>query len=93
MIRLIEVAIQRQPAPALPNLIVGILVVVVGILIVKRREKIYRGTVGFEKRAFGKGLGDLLERLQSPFWVGAVGVVGVLMGLVMIGYAVWRFFT
>lgn len=82
----------RPPAPALPNLIFGVMVLFIGTTVVWRRKQIYEATLRGEKRWFGRGIGKLFERLQSPFWVGAVGATGVLMGVVMISYAVWKFF-
>ena len=88
-----SVPAQRPPAPALPNLIFGVVALAIGLLVMKYRAPLYDGTVRRQKQWFGKGLGEFTERLASPFWIGAVGAGGVLMGVVMIGYAVWRFST
>lgn len=86
-------SLQEIPAPAAPNLILGVILLIIGVVVVSQRERIYRATVRAEMRSFGRGLSELLERLQSAFWVGVAGGFGVLMGAVMIGYAVWRFLS
>lgn len=91
--RLLLATLERPPAPALPNLIFGIMALFIGAVAVWRRKQIYEATVRGEKRWFGRGIGELAERLQSPFWVGAAGAGAVLMGVVMICYAIWRFFS
>lgn len=92
VMELLLASMERPPAPALPNLVFGIMVMFIGAIVVRRRKQIYEATARGEKRWFGRGVGELLERLQSPFWVGAAGATGVLMGVVMICYAVWKFF-
>lgn len=47
-------------------------------------------TLRREKKWFGRGFGEFAERLQSAFWVGAAGVFGAFLGVVMVGYALWR---
>ncbi len=89
--QLLLMSVQRPPAPALPNLVFGIMFFVAGLAIIWYRKKIYEATVRGEKRWFGKGFGELLERLQNSFGVGAAGAFGVLMGLVMVSYAVGKF--
>lgn len=93
MIHVLLVSLQEAPAPALPNLVVGILVLFAGVVVIRHRERIYKATVRGEKRWFGMWTGELLERLQNPFWVGVAGAGGSLMGIVMISYALWRFFS
>lgn len=84
-------SLQEVPAPALPNLIAGLIGLLMGSLILVRRESIYKSTVRREKRWLGQSFSEFLERAQSPFWVGVAGVGGVIMGIVAISYAVWRF--
>lgn len=84
-------ALERPPAPVLPNLIFGVMVLLIGAIAIWRRKMISESTVRGEKRWFGRHIGELLERLQSPFWVGVAGASGVAMGVVMICYAFWRF--
>lgn len=92
VMELLLASVGRPPAPALPNLIFGVMVLLIGATVVRRRKQIYEATLRGEKRWFGRGIGKFLERLQSPFCVGAAGATGVLMGVVMISYAVWKFF-
>lgn len=84
-------SLNEAPAPALPNLIAGMLFVVMGALSIIHRKRIYAATVRGEKRWFGRGIGEFLERLQSPFWIGFAGLLGVLMGAAAIVYALFRF--
>lgn len=93
MNQLLLESFERPPAPALPNLIFGVMALLIGAIAMWRRKQIYEATVRGEKRWFGKGIGEFLERLQSPFWVGAAGASGMLMGVVMISYALRRFFS
>lgn len=90
---LLLASLERPPAPALPNLIYGMVCLVVGVSVIRWRERIYKATVRGEKRWFGKGFGEFLEHIQSPFWVGVAGAGTVLMGIVAICYAIWRFFS
>lgn len=89
--QLLLMSLQRPLAPALPNLIFGIMFSFAGLTIIRYRKQIYEATARGEKRWFGKGFGELLERLQNSFWVGAAGAFGALMGLVMVSYAVGKF--
>lgn len=90
---LLLASLGRPPAPALPNVIYGMVCLVVGVSAIRWRVRIYKATVDGEKRWFGKGFGEFLERLQSPFWVGVAGTGIVLMGIAAICYAIWRFFS
>ena len=93
MMELLLASLERPPAPALPNLIYGTICLIVGISVIAWRERIYKATVHGEKRWFGKGIGEFLAHLQSPFWVGVAGAGTVVMGIVAICYAIWRYFS
>ena len=90
---LLEASTRAEPAPALPNLIVGLVVIVIGVMIVGHRKSLYESILRQQRQFFGQGWSDFARRLQRPFWVGAVGVFGIGMGIVMISYALWRFLT
>ena len=78
-------------APALPNLIFGLLALSGGIAIVVFRANLYGLTTRGQNRIVGKRVGTAAARRQSPFWIGVAGAWIALMGAAMIGCAVWRF--
>ena len=90
---LLEASTRAEPAPALPNLIVGLLVIFVGLIVVRHRKSLYESILRRQRNYFGQGWSDFARRLQTPFWIGVVGACGVAMGVVVISYAVWRFVT
>lgn len=72
----------------IPLLIVGPFVISLGILITIFRHSIYRATASNQRFIVGRRIARQMERRQSPFWVGFVGIFAVLMGLFMITGAV-----
>ncbi|MBN9633611.1 MAG: hypothetical protein J0I18_23935 [Actinobacteria bacterium] len=68
----------------LPNLIIGPIVVIVGILVFIFRRQLRDMTVNAEKTAFGEKPGRALGQLQTPFWAGVAGIGGVAIGILMI---------
>lgn len=82
---------QRSPAPAVPGLIIGIIVLVAGVAILGYRGPVYAAAARAEARWFARGSGDRARRLRSPFPVAVVGSFGALTGVVVIGYALWMF--
>ncbi|MFF8185903.1 hypothetical protein ACF044_01415 [Microbacterium sp. NPDC016588] len=80
---------QRSPAPAVPGLILGIIVLVAGVAIMGYRGPVYAAAARAEVRWFATGSGDRAPRLRGPFPVALVGAFGALAGVVMIGYALW----
>ncbi len=89
--QMIEASAGVDAAPALPNLIFGVLALLGGIAMVVFRARLYGLTVRGQNRAFGKRAGAAVARRQSPLWVGVVGVFSALMGAAMVCYAIWRF--
>ncbi len=83
----------RRTRSGSPNLIVGLLIVFAGVLIVRHRKRTNESIARGQKRMLGQGWSDVARRLQSSFWGGVVGVFAVAMGVTMISYAVWHFFT
>ena len=79
-----------EPAPVLPNLIIGPIVILAGIAIVRFRTSLYRRTVRDQERMFGKRVNAFVSRFQSAFWVGVMGVWGILLGVMMVGFGVSR---
>lgn len=86
-----SISAQRAPAPAVPGLIIGIIVLVAGAAIMRYRGPVYAATARAEARWFARGSGDRARRLRSPLPVAAVGAFVALTGLVMIGDALWGF--
>ncbi|WP_230010246.1 hypothetical protein, partial [Microbacterium sp. Bi128] len=86
-----SVSAQRAPAPAVPGLITGIIVLVAGVAIMGYRGPVYAAAARAEARWFARGSGDRARRLRSPFPVAVVGAFGALTGVVLIGYALWGF--
>lgn len=82
---------QRSPAPGVPGLIIGILLLGAGVAIMGYRRPVYAVAARAEARLFAKGSVDRARRLRSPLPVAVVGAFAVLTGVVMIGYALWGF--
>ncbi|MGO4299405.1 hypothetical protein [Leifsonia sp. RAF41] len=68
----------------LPNLIIGPLVIVIGVLVIVFRRQVRDATVNAEKTAVGDRIGRAAGLLQTPFWVAAAGIIGVLVGILML---------
>jgi hypothetical protein len=75
-----------DPGTILPHLIFGALAVAAGILIVINRRPPFDSTVR-NLQAVNRGSSKAVARLSSPFWVGAVGVTFMLIGLLMVAGA------
>ncbi len=56
-------------------------------MITKFRKSLYGTTAKAQRRIVGRSASSAFERLQSPFWVGVVGVGAVLIGTAMIVFA------
>lgn len=80
-----------DPEIILPNLIIGPLVLVGGILIVILRKQLREWVVSSEKSALGEDRGNWLGLLQTPFWAGVTGVAIALLGAVMLTFGVVSF--
>jgi hypothetical protein len=74
----------------LPNLIVGPIVVVVGIVVFLFRRQLRDMFLNAEKTVFGEKAARTMGQLQTPFWVGAVGILSAGMGVVTIVGAIVR---
>ena len=73
-------------ATIIPNLIIGPIAVIGGILIVRFRKTLRDWVVSSEKNALGEERGNTLGLLQTPFWAGVTGVMIASIGLTMIGF-------
>jgi hypothetical protein len=76
-----------ESSTILPNLIVGGIAVLVGLMVIIFRRRIRDATVRFEKNVVGKQAADELAKLQTPFWVGIAGAGGIAIGLLMLASA------
>lgn len=82
---------QRSPAPAVPGLIIGVIVLAAGAAIMGYRGPVYAAATRAEARWFARGSGDRARRLRSPLPVAVVGAFGALTGVVLICSALWAF--
>jgi hypothetical protein len=73
-----------------PNLIVGPAAILMGILVIGYRVKLWDFFVATERVMFGKKAGEGLGKLQTPFWVGFAGVGFVLLGCSAMSFGVVR---
>ncbi|MDL9979025.1 hypothetical protein [Microbacterium candidum] len=71
-----------------PNIVIGSVIAVAGVIIYLLRVPLHKRTAAFERRMFGDRVVDTAERLQSPYWVGFVGLAGIGLGIVMIVYGI-----
>ncbi|MBW9119323.1 hypothetical protein JNB63_04390 [Microbacterium trichothecenolyticum] len=76
-----------DPGTILPNLILGVLAVAVGIPIVIYRRGLFRATVR-NLEAVNRRSSKAVSRPSSPFWVGTAGVAFVVLGMIMVAGAV-----
>ncbi len=77
-----------DPGIIVPNMIIGPLVLVSGILIVVFRRQLRDWIVSSEKSALGDDRGNSLGLLQTPFWAGVTGVAIALLGAAMLTFGV-----
>lgn len=70
-------------AKALPNLTIGIILVLVGILIIKHRARVNRWVYSEQEMTFGRRVAKYSAGRQSDTMMGGVGVLVVLVGTLM----------
>ncbi|WP_375385446.1 hypothetical protein [uncultured Microbacterium sp.] len=76
----------------IPNGVVGVIVIVVGILIVIYRRPLTTLTMRSQKAMLPRGISRMMQRAPYPvFAVGAVGVLAIAMGAFAIANAVTAF--
>jgi hypothetical protein len=75
---------KRLMNDSLPLIIIGSIALLAGLLVIVFRRQIRDFTVDNEKAIFGRRAGNAAGQLQSPFWVGAAGAIGVVLGAVML---------
>jgi len=73
-----------------PNLIVGLVMVVGGVLVIVYRAPVTRASVRGQTSVFGKAVGRVSERKTSPRWTGVAGAVIVVGGVASILFAFFR---
>lgn len=76
-----------NPSSILPNLLIGVLIIVVGALTIRFRERYSRATIALEKSMFGKA-GRALAEHQSSVGMVIAGCGGIAMGCFLVGLAV-----
>ncbi len=84
---------QRTPAPPLPVLILGMVVLVGGLLIMRYRGPVYEAAMGTPKRSVTRGSGERAGGLQGAVRLGVAGAVVTLIGIIMNGYAAWQLWS
>jgi len=72
----------------LPNLIVGPIALIVGVVVICFRRQLRDWAIESQAGIFGRRVADTAAKLQSPFWVGFVGAAIVLMGIYMVANAI-----
>lgn len=58
--------------------------IVVGVLVIKYRKALWDSTRERQRRIFGRHVAGAFERVQSSFWIGAVGVFAVIAGILLL---------
>ncbi len=76
------------PSTIVPNLVVGLVLIVAGILIAVFRVKVRNWSVRGQSAIIGQKRSEAAAKLQTPFWIGVVGVGAVLMGVVALTGAI-----
>lgn len=69
---------------AVPNLIVGLGLICVGVIIVRRRRALNRYMFESQRRLLGRRVARVSAGRQSPAMMGVVGVLIVGLGLAMV---------
>ena len=83
----------RTPAPPLPFLILGMVVLVGGLLIVRYRGPVYEAAMATRRGPVTGGAGERAGGLQGAFRLGVAGAVVALIGIIMNGYAAWQLWS
>lgn len=73
-----------QAGTILPNLIVGVITVALGILIIRYRRPLNEAVFKTQRSMFGARVAQASAGRQKPFMMGVVGAFGVLLGLLML---------
>ncbi|WP_374168959.1 hypothetical protein ABRP18_000645 [Microbacterium sp. WHRI 7836] len=73
-----------QAGTILPNLIFGLLAVVLGILIICYRRPLNEAVFKTQRSMFGERIAQASAGRQKPFMMGVVGAWTVLIGLLML---------
>lgn len=72
-----------DPGTAVPNIVFGVVAFLIGAIGYMFRKQIHDRTVAKEREHLPNRVGDALTSNQSPFWVGAAGVGGMVLGTIM----------
>ena len=73
-----------QAGTILPNLIVGLFAVAIGILIIRYRRPLNEAVFKSQRSMFGERIAQASAGRQRPFMMGVVGALTVLIGLLML---------
>ncbi|MEV7800842.1 hypothetical protein AB0O14_17270 [Microbacterium foliorum] len=76
----------------LPNLIFGVVAICAGLLIVRYRKKLNEQVYASQKRMFGKRASQVSAGRQTPFMMGIVGVIAIVIGGAVVLSAVARIY-
>lgn len=71
-----------------PNLIVGVLAVIMGILTVRHRRRLNDVIYKSQRTMFGRRAADVSAGRQTPLMMGVVGVGIVGIGVLMLGFGI-----
>ncbi|CAN7156718.1 hypothetical protein LJR042_000134 [Microbacterium maritypicum] len=71
----------------LPNLIFGLMAVVLGMLTIRYRRRLNDAVYKNQKAMFGQRAAQASAGRQTPFTMGVVGAGIILVGLVMLAFA------
>ncbi|MGH3691690.1 MAG: hypothetical protein ACRDWD_09155 [Acidimicrobiia bacterium] len=73
-----------QAGTILPNVIVGVITVALGILIIRYRRPLNEAVFKTQRSMFGEWIAQASAGRQKPFMMGVVGAFAVLIGLFML---------
>lgn len=77
----------------LPNIVVGTVLLIVGIVVTIFRSRIFNDVVRLQRTIVGERSARTVARLSSPRWIAGVGVLAALMGAIALAFAVGRIAT
>jgi len=69
-------------------LVLGAGLIASGVLIIRFHARLNRQTGKMQQKLVGRSTAAAFRRLQSPFWIGAAGLVAIGMGLLKLSFGV-----
>lgn len=76
----------------LPNVIFGVVAICAGLLIVRFRTKLNERIYESQRKMFGRRVARVSAGRQTPFMMGIVGILAIVIGIVVVSAAIAKIF-